>query len=232
MDRVIQKVIIQPVENFFVRLWNFLPNLFGFALILGIGIAAGIVLKGPLQRFFRIIKVDEFAERSGIARMLHKGGIREPASHLLAELSVWLIVVLVAVLALYSLNIPEINRILEQLIRYLPNVIVAAIIVVFGYILSNILGRAALITAVNAGVKVSGTVGRLVRLTVFILAITMALEQLGIGRETIVVAFAILFGGIVLALAIAFGLGGRDLAREYLEKKLKGKAEENDIDYL
>jgi len=61
-----------------------------------------------------------------------------------------------------------------------------------------------------------------------LLAVTMALEQLDIGRGTIVIAFAIIFGGIVLALAIAFGLGGRDIAKEYLEKKIKGEEEKKD----
>ncbi len=74
--------------------------------------------------------------------------------------------------------------------------------------------------------------GRFVRFTVFMLAATMALEQLGIGRETVVIAFAIIFGGIVLTFAIAFGLGGRDSAKEYLEKKLKGEEKEDDISHL
>ena len=73
----------------------------------------------------------------------------------------------------------------------------------------------------NAGFKASGLIGKFVKLTVFLLlAVTMALEQLGIGRGTIIIAFAIIFGGIVLALAIAFGLGGRNIAKDYLEKKL------------
>ena len=123
---------------------------------------------------------------------------------------------------------PAIEQILERFFLYLPNIFVAVIILFFGYLLSNFLGRAALIAAVNAGWKVSGLVGRLVKLTVFLLAVTMALEQLDIGRGTIVIAFAIIFGGIVLALAIAFGLGGRDIAKEYLEKKIKGEEEKKD----
>ena len=105
---------------------------------------------------------------------------------------------------------------------------VAASILFFGYVLSNFLGRAALIAAVNAGMKVSGLIGKLVQLSVFILAVTMSLEQLGIGSSAIIIAFALVFGGIVLALAIAFGFGGRDIAREYLEKKMQGKGEEEE----
>ena len=136
------------------------------------------------------------------------------------------------ILSLRSLNVPVIERILERFILYLPNVFVATVILFFGYMLSNFLGRTALITAVNAGLKLSGLIGRFVKLTIFLLAVTMALEQLGIGRETIIISFAIIFGGIVLALATAFGLGGRDIAKEYLEKKIKGDEKKDEISHL
>jgi len=98
--------------------------------------------------------------------------------------------------------------------------------------LGNFFGRAALIASVNAGIKISGLIGRFVKFTVFILSGTMALEQLGIARGTIIISFAIIFGGIVLALAIAFGLGGRDIAKEYLEKKVKGEEKKDEINHL
>lgn len=108
-------------------------------------------------------------------------------------------------------------------------VAVAAMILLFGYILSNFFGRAALIASVNAGIKVSGLIGKFVKFTVFMLAVTMALEQLGIRKETVIIAFAIVFGGIVFALAIAYGLGGKDMAKDYMEKRLfKEEEEEKD----
>jgi hypothetical protein len=85
---------------------------------------------------------------------------------------------------------------------------------------------------VNAGIRVSGMIGKLVRLTVFLLSVTMSLEQLGIGSGTSIIAFSIVFGGAVLALSIAFGLGGRDIAKEYLEKKIRGEEKEDDINHL
>jgi hypothetical protein len=130
------------------------------------------------------------------------------------------------------LNIPAIEGILERFILYLPNIFVAVLILFLGYFLGNFVGRASLIAAVNAGFKLSGLIGKFVKLTIFLLTTTMALEQLGIGKETIVIAFAILFGGVILALAIAFGLGGRDIAKEYLEKKLKGEEKKDDISHL
>jgi hypothetical protein len=75
-------------------------------------------------------------------------------------------------------------------------------------------------------------IGRFVKYLVFVLAATMALEQLGIGRDTVIITFSLIFGGIVLAMAIAFGLGGKDIAREYLEKKVKGEEKKDEISHL
>jgi small-conductance mechanosensitive channel len=81
---------------------------------------------------------------------------------------------------------------------------------------------------VNADLPIASFLSRFVKITIFILAASMALELLGIGKDTVIVAFAIVFGGIVLALAIAFGLGAQDVAKEYLEKKLKERDEKRD----
>ncbi|MEW6417657.1 MAG: hypothetical protein AB1480_06005 [Nitrospirota bacterium] len=232
MNNLFQKIIIEPFDKFLEKLLQFLPNILSSILILLSGIILGLILKALFQRFFHAIKLDKFSERSGVVEMLQKGGVKEPLSFILSKLISWVIIISFLFLSLQSLNIPTIERVLERFILYLPNVFVAAVILLFGYLLSNFLGRAALIAAVNAGWKVSGLIGRLVKLTVFLLAVTMALEQLGIGRETIVIAFAIIFGGVVLAIAIAFGLGGRDIAKEYLEKKIKGEEKKDEISHL
>jgi hypothetical protein len=232
MNDFLKKVMIEPVDRFLERVLQFLPDILTSILIFISGIVLGLILKNLLARFFRAIRIDKLSERYGIVEMLKKGMIKEPISLILSKLFGWLTVISFSIISLRSLNVPAIEQILEKFILYLPNVFVAIIILLFGYLLSNFLGRAALIAAVNAGWKVSGLVGRLVKLTIFLLAVTMALEQLGIGRETIIITFAIIFGGVVLALAIAFGLGGKDIAKEYLEKKMKGEERKNDISHL
>jgi hypothetical protein len=232
MNDFLQKVIIEPFDKLFEKVQNFLPSLLSSILIFIAGIALGLILRIIFLRFFRAIKLDKFSERTGVVEMLKKGGIKDPVSLIISRLIVWLTVISLSIISLRSLDIPAVEQILEKFILYLPNIFVAAIILFLGYILGNFLGRAALIAAVNAGIKVSGLIGRLVKLTILLLAVTMALEQLGVGKETIVIAFAIIFGGIVLALAIAFGLGGRDIAKEYLEKKVKGEEKKDEINHL
>ena len=232
MYNFLQRVIIEPFERFFEKVLQFLPDFLSAILIFAFGIVLGFILRAVSLRLFRTIKLDKFSERSGVVEIIQKGGIREPVSLILSRIIGWLTIISFSILSLYSLEVPAIGQILERFLLYLPNVFVAAVILFFGYFLSNFLGRAALIASVNAGFKASGLMGKFVKLTIFLLAATMALEQLGIGKETIIIAFAIIFGGIVLALAIAFGLGGRNLAKKYLEKKLLKGEDKDDIKHL
>ena len=223
---IFERVITEPFERLYEQILQFLPNFLASLLLLIIGIVLGWLLRALSARIFRTLKLDRFAESLGLREVLQKGGIKDPLSELLSRIIGWITVITFTIIALRTLDIPTVERLLERFLLYLPNVFAAALILFAGYLLSNFLGRAALIASVNAGIKISGMIGKLVKITVLILSVTMSLEQLGIGSGTIVVAFAIVFGGIILALALAFGLGGRDIAKNYLEKKMKG--EEND----
>lgn len=232
MSNFFDTILFEPFERFLERLVQFLPDILTAALIFLAGIVLGLILKSLLLRFFNAVNLDRFSERFGMVEMLKKGGVKEPFSLILSRLFGWILIISFSIISLRSLNIPAIDQILQKFILYLPNIFVAFLILFLGYLLSNFLGRAALIAAVNAGLALSGSIGKFVRLTIFLLAVTMALEQLGIGKETIVIAFSIVFGGVVLALAIAFGLGGKELAKTYLEKKLQGREKKDEINHL
>jgi hypothetical protein len=232
MGNFIDKIFVMPIQSFGEKLIKFLPDLLSAVLILVVGFVLGLLLKAVLVRFFRTIGLDRFSRRSGVVAALQKGGIREPASLLLSKLFAGLVIISFSILAMRALKLVVIDDVLARFLLYIPNVFIAGVIILFGYILGNFLGRAVLIAAVNAGVKVSGLISRLVKVTVFLLATTMALEQLGIGSGTIVVAFAIILGGLVFAFSLAFGLGGKEIAKTYLEKRIKGDEAKDDISYL
>lgn len=229
---IFQKIIIEPIERFFERVLHFLPNFITALLIFIVGIIFGMVLKVLFLRFFKAIGLDKLSERSGVIELLRKGGIRDSASVLLSRIIEWITIIVFAGISMKALEVSTVEQIFERILLYLPNVFVAVLLLLFGYLLGNFLGRAALIASVNAGIKVSGLIGRFVKFTVLVLSGTMALEQLGIGRETVVIAFTIIFGGIVLALAIAFGFGGKEIARTYLEKKFLTEEDKDDIEHL
>lgn len=229
---IVQRVIVEPLEELYEKILQFMPNFLTSLFLLVIGFIAGWILKMFFVKLFRALGIDRHFDRFGMGEVLGKGGIKDPLSVLLARIVGWITVLIFVIIALRALDIPSVQRLLEGFFFYLPNVFVAALVLLFGYMLSNFLGRATLIAAVNAGVKFSGLLGTCVKFIVIFLSFTMALEQLGVGSNTIVIAFAISFGGLVLAISIAFGLGGRDIAREYLERKFKGDEKKDEISHL
>lgn len=229
---IIERVITEPFNKLYEQILQFLPNFLAALLLFIVGIVAGWLLRAISAKIFRTLKLDRFADSLGLTEVLNKGGIKDPFSELLSRILGWITIITFTIIALRALDIPSVEGLLERFLLYLPNVFAAALILFFGYLLSNFLGRAALIAAVNAGLRVSGLIGKLVKMTILLLSVTMALEQLGIGSSTIVVAFAIVFGGIIFALALALGLGGRDIAQEYLEKRLKDAEKKDGINHL
>lgn len=232
MNSFLDRIIVEPFDRLLERLLQFLPDIFIAIIIFSAGILLGFILKALSTKIFAAVNIDKLLERSGVVEMMKKGGVKEPISLILARTIEWMTIVVFSIISLRTLNVPAIERILERFILYLPNIFVAAVILFLGYFLGNFFGRAALIASVNAGFKLASLVGRSVKLTILLLSITMALEQLGIGRETIIIAFAIVFGGIVFALSLAFGLGGKEIARDYLEKKMKGEERRDEIDHV
>ncbi|NJD57112.1 MAG: hypothetical protein FIA94_12015 [Nitrospirae bacterium] len=227
-----ERIVVEPFDRLFEKILQFLPNLLTSILLLIVGIAVAGLVRTLFSRLFRALHIDKHFERIGLTESLSKGGIKEALSAIIARGIGWITFFVFLIMSLRALDVPSVEQLLERFFLYLPNIFVAALVLLFGYMFSNFLGRAALIASVNAGLKVSGMLGKLVRITVFLLAVTMSLEQLGIGSGTTMMAFAIVFGGVVLAISLAFGLGGRDIAKEYLEKKIKGEAKVDEIEHM
>jgi hypothetical protein len=232
MGEFMDRAVKESFERFLDGVLRFLPDFLTAVLILLAGIVLGVLTRVILHRLFLLVRLDRLSERLGLSPLLHRAGIQEPVSSMFAKLLGWTTVAFVSIISLYALHVPAVEQLIEGFLLYLPNIFVAAVILSFGYLLSNFLGRVALVAAVNSGFKLSRLIGRFVRFTVYFLVVAMAIEQLGIGGNTVITAFAILFGGIVLAFALAFGLGGRDIARKYLERRIKGEEKEDDIRHL
>lgn len=219
-------------QRLYEKFLLFLPSLVTALIVLLVGIILGSIVKVLFTRLFRAMGADKLSEMTGMKEMLHKGGIKRTISQLFPMILQWIIVAIFVTIALDTLNVRTINLLLQRFFLYLPNVFVALLIVFLGYILSNFLARACLIACVNAGVSHSGAAARLVKFVVFILSIAMALEQLGIATVSVVAAFCIVFGGIVLTLALAFGLGAKDVVRRHLEAKITSNREKDEIEHI
>lgn len=234
MKEFFDKVVIQPLRGVFQKLVAFLPNLLTGIVVFAIGLVIAWLVKLLVVRICRLLKLEAAFARSGLTDALQKMAVKDTPDKLIGRMFFWLVTVLFFVLSLSVMRIPAIDQLLEKFLLYLPNIFVALIIMAIGYLFGNFLGRAVLIASVNAGVKLSALLGKGVRTVIMLFAFAMALEQLGIGRSTVIAAFTIVFGGAVLALALAFGLGGQDLARRLLEKRFKkdGDGERDELKHL
>lgn len=234
MDDSLDRLFIEPFNNLLERLVGFLPHLLIAAIIFIAGLVLAFIVKYIVRTILRGGGIDRRSEKWGLSAQFRKWGITGEFSDVIGRIVFWLLVLFFITLSLNALEVEALNDLLSRFFLYLPNFFVALIIMFLGYILSNFFGRAALVWAVNSGLRAARLISKSVQFLVLLLAVTMALEQLGIGQTAILMLFTILFGGVVLGFSIAFGLGGRHAARKYIEGRLgKGAKEARDeIEHL
>jgi signal transduction histidine kinase len=204
--------------------------------ILIIGFFIAWIIKKFVFHFLEAIQLNRVSERWGLPQILSRGGMPYSPARLLSRFFYWLIVLITLILGINALEVAATQNVIAHFFNYLPHLFAAMLILVIGYLIAIFLGQAALIAAVNAQMESAKLLGRSVRWFILILSLTMALYHLGIAEKIIIAAFTILFGGVILALAIAFGWGGRELAKDFLErlyrKKKEGDEDRNRISHL
>ncbi len=232
MWEFLSEVIRKTLSGFGERLAAFGPNVLAMLLILLTGLVAAGILHVALKFVLPRLGFDRFAQRLGLALVLQKGGITRPASAAVAALLAWGLLAVFVLLGIGALNLQFAMDLVSHAFAYLPQVLIAAALLVLGSLVSAFLRRSVLIAAVNAGLPSARLLAGGVHTALMILFVAMALEHLGVGRQVILVSFTVLFGGVVFALSLAFGLAGRDLARELLERLVRPASREGETDGL
>jgi len=228
MKNFIDRIVTQPLRDVYDKLVTFLPNLLTGIAVFVLGLLLAWLVKVLVVRVIRLLKLDSAFARSGVTDALQKMAAKDTPAKLIGRMFFWLVAVIFFVLSLSVMKVPVIDQLLEKFLLYLPNIFVALIVLAIGTFLGNFLGRAALIASVNAGVRLSSLLSKGVKTVIMLFALAMSLEQLGIGRSTVIAAFTVVFGGVVLALALAFGLGGQEQARRLIEKRFKKEGDKDE----
>ena len=203
------------------RLAAILPGLFVLIVLLGFGALLGWVAKFVLERGARACGFDRVMERWGVTASLRRSGVQRPPSGVLGLVAFWAIFLFFASAGVDALAVPGTHSATVLLLAFLPPLFAALLILVAGWLLANFLSRTILIAAVNARLPEARLLARTAHWAVVLFTVATALTHLGIGKEMVLVAFGITFGGLVLALALAFGLGGRHLAADLLSRRLR-----------
>lgn len=206
----------------------FLPKLLALLTFLVLGVAAAWLVRFLLLRILKAVRFDLLCERFGLGQALAKAGIKQPLSHLVARLSFWVIFLVFALMGVDALALPATANLMSLVIGFVPHLFAAVVLLLVGLLSANFFAEAALIAAVNARIREARLIANLIRWGILIFTVAMVLTQLGIAKEIVIAAFSITFGGVVLALAIAVGLGGRNIARDALERRVREKKVEED----
>jgi len=225
--------MVDAFRDMMKRMALLFPKLLALVSFVLLGLVVGLVVKAVLTKLLKAVRIDVLSERWGLQTALAKAGFRQPPSQIIGRVAFWAVFVIFTFMGIDALDLPATAGLMGQLVGFVPSVITAGFLVLVGVLLSNFFAEAALIAAVNAQVQEARLIASLVRWGILLFTAAMVLTQLGIAKEIVVSAFTILFGGVVLALAIAVGLGGRNIAKEALERRWrKPKEEPDDMTHL
>jgi len=225
---MLNEVIRTTLGEFGERLRAFAPNLLAMLLLLLVGTLAAGAVRFALAFLLPRFGVDRFAERSGLGDVARRAGLTRRPSRTISQAAAWVVLAVFMLLAVAALNVRVAVDLVSRAFAWLPHLLVAIALLVAGGLLAGFARRSVLIAAVNAGLPSARLLASGAHAALIVLFAAMALEEVGLGQRVVLTAFAISFGGIVLALALAFGLAGKEIARESLERLLRRRGPEDE----
>jgi hypothetical protein len=219
----IQDIIRDSISAFMRGIGDALPNILAAIVILIVGWIIAKALKAGTGRLLKVVRFSALTERAGIDAFLAKGAVKQSASDVISVLVYWLVMLIVLVTAVNALGLAIASQLLNEMLLYIPNVIVAVIVVAVGLYAADFIAALVRTAVANAGIAEAGLVAALSRWALIIFAFAIALNQLRIGQEIVSYGFLIIFGAAALAAALAVGLGARELVSGYLSERFRRK---------
>lgn len=210
---------------------HYLPRVIVMLVIALLGWLIAYLVKATVRSTLRWSKFSKLSEHTGATQLLNQADLPS-STELLSRFAFWVSWVGCVLLGVSVLGIVGLQEYTAQFFLFLPRLFAALVIVFFGLLAAGFFSRATLLAAVNADFRSSRLVSVSVRILISIFALSMAFEVLGIAQRTIMIAFGTAFGAVMLGLAIAFGLGGQDLARDFLEARLAKRRKQSKEDEL
>ena len=211
------EIFVASLNQFWLQLVHFVPRLLAVIVIIFFGWVIAKLARTAVKRLLVLTQFDKFAQKSGLEAFMSHGNFNITLSGIISQVVYWLVILLFVITGANALGLSEVAVLLQQLASYLPRIIVAILVVIFGTLLARFVNR--LVFAWLYSIKFTNalSVSTSAEYGIQILAIFVALEQLGIGMQLIHSLFVIVFGAFFLALAIAFGLGGKDWAAKRIQ---------------
>jgi Conserved TM helix len=221
----------QATQEFLRGVAQFLPRLLVTLFIVVIGGLAAWVIEVIVRSILRLIKFDRFADDSGASQFLRRTALPS-STELLSRFVFWVSWIGFILVGVNALNIVGLEPHISKLFGYLPRLVAAVCLMFFGLLAASFFSRATLLAAVNAGSPSPKLISSAVRILITVLSISMAFEELGLAEQTVLIAFGLIFGALLFGLALAFGLGGQELAKRFLEARFARQPQREHEDEL
>lgn len=211
------EAIFTSLANALALLLGAIPRVIGFALILLIGWFISGLIASAVAALLRTVRFNDLAQRAGIRDFVRNMGVKTDPAGFLGDLVRWFVRLIVLVVAFDALGLPAVSDVLRQLLLWLPNVVVALVILVIAGLAANALSNLVRGATTEAGFGSPNLLATIARVTVWGFGIIVAVNQIGIAETLINTLFFGFVGALAAALALAFGLGGRDTAAEIVQ---------------
>lgn len=212
----------QAMTDSIVSAWskiiNFLPNLLGAIIVLIFGLIVAWILKWVVVQFFTLIRVQTVSDQIKLTELLKKIKVNSNIAEVFGVLVYWIIVIIFLLPTLEILGLSQVSSVLNQILAYIPNTLVAAFMVLVGILLADFVANLVKAAAVSFGATTAGVLASVVRYAIIVFVILAALVQLNIASYFLTTLFTGFVGMFAIAGGIAFGLGGKDAAKELIDK--------------
>jgi hypothetical protein len=228
-DMIISE-LAQALHELQVAFAHYVPRLIVLFLLAFLGWAIAYAAKLLLRSTLRLVHFDRLSENAGASQLLNKAALPS-ATEVLSRFVFWVVWIGFVLLGVNVLGILGLQDQIGKFFFFLPRLFTALFILFIGLLAATFFSRAALLAAVNANVPSPRVLSLAVRSIIIVFVLSIAFEELGLAEQTMLVAFGIAFGALMLGLAIAFGIGGRDLAQRFLERRfVRPKRDDNEDD--
>ena len=211
-------LMLEPARAFLLQIAGFLPKL---ALATGVLIVGWLLAKFArfaIVKGLRAINFNVLTERAGLDGFLHQGGIQTDTTGIFGLLIYWLVILAALIIGFNSMGLTYITGLLGQIVLFVPKVIVALLILAFGAYFARFVGNAVITYCRNISMQDADVLGKLAQYAIMTFVVLIALDQVNVGGDIVRQSFLIILAGVVFALALAFGLGGKDAAAELIER--------------
>lgn len=206
--------IVNPLENLWNRIGDFLPNFLAAVVLLVIGVAIALGIRFLVIKLLNSIGWEKLARKTPALRILEVGDIRYPLFELIGAVVFWVVILVFTGTAAHSLGLSSVELLIDHFVAFLPNLFLAVVIVALGAWVGGLAGKFARAFAMAAGIQEANLIGKGVQYLVIVIALGTALEQLNVATRFLFGAFLI----VLASLGLAFGLGGQEKAREIIRR--------------